>query len=279
MPRNRQAAALAFAEQASGPTNVNTISVTSSSIDEDSQSTSSSLASGSSRSSNPPLDSPRAELMTTEIENSVQRRFFPRGTKMYMLLCVNTGRRLIKVANVDVTDMDDDEKLFNKLRGAYGDLCKKKWYSRLVKPKTMHYIKVSLFSLDPTMSKHSNEVLNFNSLGSCTCRSLKSASPTTKSTPSHQSRKSCARNISMIPAHPNMEIFLSPLTFSCTYSNILEIILVWLPRCFPKSSTARCVGSTRSIILGTCRTVGASTSSKKLTGLWWPGGFLAWSFY
>ncbi|KAH8729895.1 hypothetical protein BGZ61DRAFT_188254 [Ilyonectria robusta] len=258
--------------------NLNTISVTSSSLDEDSQSTSSSLASGSSRSSNPPLDSPTEELITTEIENSVQRRFFPRGTKMYMLLCVNTSRRLIKLANVDVTDMDDDEKVFNKLREAYGDLRKKKWYSRLVKPKTMHYIKVSLFSLNPT-SKNSNEILNFNSLGSCTCRSLKSASPTTKSTLSHQSRKSCARNISMIPVHPNMEIFLSRLTFLCTYLNILEIISVWLPRCFPKSSTARCVGSTRSIILGTCRMAGAFTSSKKLTGLWSPGGFLAWSFY
>lgn len=53
--------------------------------------------------------------VTSEIQNSVQRRFFPLGTKMYMLLCVNTGNRLIKLANVDVTDMDDDEKVFNKL--------------------------------------------------------------------------------------------------------------------------------------------------------------------
>ncbi|KAH6981654.1 hypothetical protein BKA56DRAFT_584258 [Ilyonectria sp. MPI-CAGE-AT-0026] len=147
VPRNRQAAALALAEQASGPMNLNTISVTRSSLDEDSQSVSSSSASGSSRSSNPPLDSSGAELITTEFENSVQRRFFPRGTKMYMLLCVNTGRRLIKLANVDVTDMDDDEKVFNKLREAYGDLRKKKWYSRLVKPKTMHYIKFRLLYL------------------------------------------------------------------------------------------------------------------------------------
>lgn len=65
----------------------------------------------------PSLDSPDEEPATLEDEHSARRPYFPRGTKMYMLLCVHTGIRLKKLANVDVTDMDDDKEVFDKLGG------------------------------------------------------------------------------------------------------------------------------------------------------------------
>lgn len=39
----------------------------------------------------------------------------PTGTKKYMLLCVNSGLRLVKLANVDITDVDKDEEIISEV--------------------------------------------------------------------------------------------------------------------------------------------------------------------
>lgn len=69
--------------------------------------------------------------------------FIPAGTKKYMLLLVNTGR-LIKVANVDVTDLTRDEEVFERLRNRYRQVRGRRAHNPFIKPKKMHYIKVSI---------------------------------------------------------------------------------------------------------------------------------------
>lgn len=59
-----------------------------------------------------------------------------------MLLCVNTRIRLIGLANVDVTDVSDEEEIFKRLQMVYQELRGKRRCSPLIKPKTMQYIKV-----------------------------------------------------------------------------------------------------------------------------------------
>lgn len=61
-----------------------------------------------------------------------------------MLLCVNSGVRLIKLANVDVTDVADAEEMFRRLRVAYFQLRGRLGRNPLVKPQAMHYVKACL---------------------------------------------------------------------------------------------------------------------------------------
>lgn len=59
-----------------------------------------------------------------------------------MLLCVNDGMGLIKLANVDVTDIVKDEIIFDRLRTHYKAL-RGRWYQNpFVKPKAMHFVEV-----------------------------------------------------------------------------------------------------------------------------------------
>ncbi|GAP90646.2 hypothetical protein SAMD00023353_4800360 [Rosellinia necatrix] len=143
IPNNRQAAGIAFAQQASGPSNVDSVSCSTSDVDNFSSNSSDSQASvgrGLSQSGSPPPSSP---LTAPSINNNTtSNQFIPSGTKMFMLLCVNTGIRRIGLANVDVTDAVDDEEIFKRLQREYRNLCSQRGRNPLIKPKMMYYIKV-----------------------------------------------------------------------------------------------------------------------------------------
>ncbi|KAJ4179460.1 hypothetical protein NW767_014613 [Fusarium falciforme] len=147
VPRSQQATGLSFACQAAGPSGASSVSVEIS--DDASSSTSSTTqastgASSSLSSNGPPPSSPSAPSTDS---NELPDPFIPAGTKKYMLLCVNTGMRLIKLANVDVTDVADAEEMFRRLRMAYYQLRGPRRRNPLVKPKSMHYVKFQLLSL------------------------------------------------------------------------------------------------------------------------------------
>lgn len=74
---------------------------------------------------------------------STMHPFISKETKRFMLLCAKRGPRLIKMANVDVTNVSSDDEIFSKLRMAYGNLRGLSMLNRLIKPRKMHYIKVS----------------------------------------------------------------------------------------------------------------------------------------
>ena len=59
-----------------------------------------------------------------------------------MLLCVNTEIRRISLANVDVTNVTNDEEMFKKLQTEYRILRSRRGRNPFIKPKTMYYIKV-----------------------------------------------------------------------------------------------------------------------------------------
>ncbi|TPX15426.1 uncharacterized protein E0L32_004406 [Thyridium curvatum] len=136
---------MAFAAAAAGPGNEATVSCNSepagtiSSISSQSHD-----ASGAEQSTSEEQNSPSPVSTAPSIDdiNSSLDPFIPAGTKKYMLLCVNTGLRQIKLANVDVTDADDGLEIFQRLRKAYVELRGNKAMNRLMKPTTMHYVKV-----------------------------------------------------------------------------------------------------------------------------------------
>lgn len=130
--------------QAAGPAGATTISVDVS--DDGSSSTSpttetstdanSSMTSGDSQ--------PRASSTAPSADGAeLTGQFIPAGTNKYMLLCVNSGTRLIKLANVDVTDVADAVEMFRRLRVAYFRLRGRRGRNPFVSPKTMHYVKAS----------------------------------------------------------------------------------------------------------------------------------------
>ena len=59
-----------------------------------------------------------------------------------MLLCVRSNSRLIQLANVDVTAVNSDKGVFDRLRSSYVDLRGLQAQNPFLKPKTMHYIEV-----------------------------------------------------------------------------------------------------------------------------------------
>ncbi|KAJ3547363.1 hypothetical protein NM208_g1550 [Fusarium decemcellulare] len=144
LPRSLQTAGLSFAYQAAGSSGASSVFVEIS--DDDSSSTSStthvSTGVGSSLSSNgPPPGLP--SIGPSADSSELPEPFIPAGTKKYMLLCVNTDMRLMKLANVDVTDVTDAEEMFKRLRVAYYQLRGPRGRNPLVKPKTMHYVKAN----------------------------------------------------------------------------------------------------------------------------------------
>ncbi|KAI0549590.1 hypothetical protein F4679DRAFT_584307 [Xylaria curta] len=147
VPQHRQAAGIAFAQQASGSSNVDSVSYRSSDAD-DSSSTSSSTQNSEkgnlSQSGDLSLDSPSTAPSLSS--DAAPDPFIPAGTSKYLLLCVNSGRR-IGLANVDVTDVVDDEEVFKKLQAEYRNLRGRRGRNPLIKPKTMHYIKFQLLYL------------------------------------------------------------------------------------------------------------------------------------
>jgi hypothetical protein len=68
--------------------------------------------------------------------------FIPAGIKKFILLCVNTGN-LIKLANVDVTDLTDSKEMFVRMRRAYYEIRGARARNPLFQPMTMQYIKVN----------------------------------------------------------------------------------------------------------------------------------------
>lgn len=58
-----------------------------------------------------------------------------------MLLCVDNGTRLIRLYNVNVTDIGEDEEVFGRLRDAYGKRSRNLLH-RFFKPTKMEYVKV-----------------------------------------------------------------------------------------------------------------------------------------
>ncbi|RYP44158.1 hypothetical protein DL768_009352 [Monosporascus sp. mg162] len=142
--KSRERASVAFAQLANGSSNAGGVSVRGSDVD-DSSSTSSRTGtlggSSSARSSSPSLDS--ASMDPSVGGQEAPDPFIPAGTKKYMLLCVNSGIRLIRLANVDVTDVSNEQEMFERLQAAYHEF-RGKWRGNLlIKPKSMHYVKVS----------------------------------------------------------------------------------------------------------------------------------------
>ncbi|KAI1749652.1 hypothetical protein F4782DRAFT_512657 [Xylaria castorea] len=165
VPKTRQAAGIAFAQQASGPSNVDSVSYRSSDVDESSSTSSSTQAFASrslSQSSGFSLDSPS----TAPSIDSDAGPFIPAGTKKYLLLCVNTGIRRISLTNVDVTNVVDDEEIFKKLQAEYHNLRGQRIRNPLIKPKMMHYIKFQLLYLQKSKECVGN--YEFNSIPSRT---------------------------------------------------------------------------------------------------------------
>ncbi|KAI0860178.1 hypothetical protein F4860DRAFT_480382 [Xylaria cubensis] len=161
VPKHRQAAGIAFAQQACGSSNVDSVSYRSSDVD-DSSSTSSSTKTfergNLSQSSAPSLDSP---LTAPSISSdTTPDPFIPAGTRKYLLLCVNTGIRQIKLANVDVTDVVNDEEVFKKMQAEYRNLRGRRRSNPLIKPKMMHYIKFQLLYLQKSKECIGNYEVN-----------------------------------------------------------------------------------------------------------------------
>lgn len=143
VPKHRQAAGMAFAQRARGPSNMDSVSCSTSDTDDSSSNSSGTQTSKGrslSQSSGPLPDSPSTAASSSD--NATPSPFIPAGTKKYMLLCVNSGMRRISLANVDVTNVIDDEELFKKLEMEYRNLRGQSRRNPLIKPKTMSYIKV-----------------------------------------------------------------------------------------------------------------------------------------
>ncbi|KAJ9155462.1 hypothetical protein NKR23_g2030 [Pleurostoma richardsiae] len=153
VPVGKRHAGLSFAYQAAGRANTHTVSIQSS--DDASSSTSASTntsvavdssTSNHSQASSPP-SSPPSTTSSSRGSNGQVDLFIPAGTKKFMLLCVNTGVGLIKLANVDVTDLTDAEEMFARMRRAYYEIRGARARNPLVKPMTMQYIKFQLLRL------------------------------------------------------------------------------------------------------------------------------------
>jgi hypothetical protein len=140
--KGRKVAAVDFAMAAAGPPNSSSISVTSS--DSVNSSTGSVVTQETSYTSQ---DTDGTSDNDTSMEASIDHHgdpnpFIPAGVKMFMLLCVNSPMGLIKLENVDVTDVEKDDELFSRLRSEYRRCRGSRNWSPFMKPKTMHYIKV-----------------------------------------------------------------------------------------------------------------------------------------
>ncbi|KAI1735820.1 hypothetical protein F4680DRAFT_433980 [Xylaria scruposa] len=161
VPKHRQAAGIAFAQQASGSSNIDSVSYRSSDVD-DSSSTSSSTQTFArrnlSQSSDPSLNSPSTAPSTNS--DATPDPFIPAGTRKYLLLCVNTRIRRISLANVDVTDVVNDEEVFKKMQAEYCNLRGRRRRNPFIKPKMMHYIKFQLLHLQKSKECVGNYEVN-----------------------------------------------------------------------------------------------------------------------
>ncbi|CAM1503272.1 Fc.00g080480.m01.CDS01 [Cosmosporella sp. VM-42] len=148
VPKNRQAAGLAFAQRASGSSDVSGITVRSSNVDGSSlNSSSTDLPQGDIVFQSSHTSSESVSTAPSFDDQRPPGPFIPAGTKKYILLCINTGVRLIGLENVDVTDADHDEEIFKRLRIAYQKRRGRRFLNPFIKPKTMHYVKFPLLHL------------------------------------------------------------------------------------------------------------------------------------
>ena len=195
VPESRKQATINFAQQAAGPNSNTVYAVTSVSgrseavrnqtATPQSTNTANSSTSGENGSSSPP-QSPNT--VHSDDELSQPNPFIPAGTKMYMLLCVNTnakGASLRKLANVDVTDVHCGEEMFQKLQRTYYELRNSR--NPLLVPKSMHYVKVCIYGF-PNLS-YKTLPTHLPSCNSCISKNLENAWEATRPTPSPPGRR------------------------------------------------------------------------------------------
>ncbi|KAK3375548.1 hypothetical protein B0T24DRAFT_202892 [Lasiosphaeria ovina] len=161
-------AAIDLAQNAAGP-NVSTVSSQISDLSSltavnsvSSASTGTSDSSASSGQGSESTSPPQSPNTASSDNEAIQPEpFIPAGTEKYMLLCVNTltnGRPHIRLAKVEVTDVECAEEMFSRLQKAYRDL-RGSWNPLLV-PKTMHYVKFQLLHLKKTSECVANYQVN-----------------------------------------------------------------------------------------------------------------------
>ncbi|KAK1750411.1 hypothetical protein QBC47DRAFT_418170 [Echria macrotheca] len=126
------------------------INLTPSSSDVSTEADTTTSASTSSTTSSSRPDSPNT--IPSDSETHQPEPFIPAGTKKFMLLCVNTtsarGTPQKRLANVDVTDINCGEQMFQRLQSAYHDLRKTSGIKNpFLVPKNMQYIKFQLLFL------------------------------------------------------------------------------------------------------------------------------------
>jgi hypothetical protein len=137
-----QTAAVEFAKEAAGPSNVDTISLRHFRGDISTPSSSESVGSDS-RDSSPSADDINSTPPSSAASSDdLPEIIIPPGTKRYLLLCVNSGMDLIDLAHVDLTHTMHDEVLFQQIRAEYAKIRGNKIKNIFVIPKKIEYIKV-----------------------------------------------------------------------------------------------------------------------------------------
>ena len=144
MPKSQQASSIAFAQHASGSSGSDSISIQTSDTDEASSSSTTGTFGSWNSSRNSHQSSAFPSTTPSVGSDNGMNHYIPTGTKKFLLLCVNTRIGLIKLGNVDVINVSDDEEMFNRLRNAYEERRGTRGLNPLIKPKTMHYVEVFL---------------------------------------------------------------------------------------------------------------------------------------
>lgn len=144
-----------FAQDAAGPSNSRTVSVSGS----ESGSTTSSLPgsqsslpqSGSVGTSGNTPSTPPSTILSDS--NELQHPVHAPGTKRYLLLCVNSAPNRTTMRNVDLTNIGHDEVLFQRVRTAYHEMRGTGNRNPFTVPKTIQYVKVRQNSFSHTSSR------------------------------------------------------------------------------------------------------------------------------
>lgn len=141
-----QARTVAFAEDAAGSAGIASITIKTSSASSVASNTPSGGHSGSEEAAEP--SSAPSSVNDTDEQGPADPPTISADTPKYMLLCVNTGQKMVELANVNVGNAETEE-VFRRLRRRY-DLLRdtqsrlRRW---LWTPQEMDFVKFELFTI------------------------------------------------------------------------------------------------------------------------------------
>ncbi|KAI1148749.1 hypothetical protein F4825DRAFT_469884 [Nemania diffusa] len=158
-----------------------------------------------------------------------------RGTKRYLLLCVNTGHFEIKLEQIDLTNIVLDVSMFSLIRETYESMRGSMMKSFFMVPKTVEYVKVSVLTrcfasggrLAAKAAEWQFELVRRSSTGECVGNFEKDSIPGQNEVAKKEYTFSpCPPRIGKVPIQPHifMHSFLNP------GDHLGELALLQLPK-------------------------------------------------